>query len=59
MEFNAEFFQGGMASLMHHSLVQRLVLALVVLGLAKLLLILRWCSGLFSPLSSSGSRSSC
>jgi len=40
MEFNAEFFQGGMASLMHHSLVQRLVLALVVLGLAKLLLIL-------------------
>lgn len=35
-----EFFQGGMASLLQHSLVQRLVLALVVLGLAKLLLFL-------------------
>ena len=35
-----EFLQGGMALLLQHSLVQRLVLALVVLGLAKLLLIL-------------------
>lgn len=35
-----EFLQGGMASLLQHSLVQRLVLALIVLGLAKLLLIL-------------------
>ncbi|WP_294959964.1 mechanosensitive ion channel family protein [uncultured Fibrobacter sp.] len=40
MENGMEFFQGGMASLLQHSLVQRLVLALVVLGLAKLLLFL-------------------
>ena len=35
-----EFLQGGMALLLQHSLVQRLVLALVVLALAKLLLFL-------------------
>ena len=40
MENGMEFLQGGMASLLQHSLVQRLVLALIVLGLAKLLLIL-------------------
>ncbi len=40
MENGMEFFQGGMALLLQHSLVQRLVLALVVLGLAKLLLFL-------------------
>lgn len=40
MENGMEFLQGGMASLLQHSLVQRLVLALIVLGLAKVLLIL-------------------
>ena len=40
MENGMEFLQGGMALLLQHSLVQRLVLALVVLGLAKLLLFL-------------------
>ena len=35
-----EIFENGMVSLMQHSLVQRLVLALVVLGLAKVLLLL-------------------
>ena len=40
MENGMEFLQGGMALLLQHSLVQRLVLALVVLALAKLLLFL-------------------
>lgn len=40
MDFGAEFFQNGMVSLMQHSLVQRLVLALVVLAVAKLSLFL-------------------
>lgn len=39
MEYNLDFFREGMNSLFQHSLVQRLVLALVVLGLAKVLLI--------------------
>lgn len=39
MGYNLDFFREGMNSLLQHSLVQRLVLALVVLGLAKVLLI--------------------
>lgn len=39
MEYNLDFFREGMNSLLQHSRVQRLVLALVVLGLAKVLLI--------------------
>lgn len=39
MGYNLDFFREGMNSLFQHSLVQRLVLALVVLGLAKVLLI--------------------
>jgi len=39
MSYDLNFFQEGMNSLLQHSLVQRLVLALVVLGLAKVLLI--------------------
>ena len=40
MDFGADFFKNGMVSLMEHSLVQRLLLALVVLALAKLSLFL-------------------
>ena len=40
MENGLAFFENGMTSLMHHSLLLRLVLALVVLGLAKVLLFL-------------------
>jgi small conductance mechanosensitive channel len=40
MDFGAEFFKNGMVSLMEHSLVQRLLLALVVLALAKFSLFL-------------------
>ena len=39
MGYNLDFFREGMNSLLQHSRVQRLVLALVVLGLAKVLLI--------------------
>lgn len=39
MSYDLNFFREGMNSLLQHSLVQRLVLALVVLGLAKVLLI--------------------
>lgn len=39
MGYNLDFFREGMNTLLQHSLVQRLVLALVVLGLAKVLLI--------------------
>lgn len=40
MDIGIDFFRNGMTSLMEHSLLQRLLLALVVLGLAKVLLIL-------------------
>lgn len=40
MDTCIDFFRNGMTSLMEHSLLQRLLLALVVLGLAKVLLIL-------------------